>query len=1261
MKNIVFSITFFMLFTIWAANTANAQSDGCSFAPNLPVTSTCTSPTIGSTTGATQTIPGCAGNADDDVWYTFVATSTSHQIRVTSSIGFDAVLQVFSNTCSSLISLGCTDNGGSGQPEIFNYSSYVVGQTYKLRVYHYGTGSGSGDFSICLTNAATPPSNDYCGNAIPLVVNSSCSFQTFSNVGATQSYPGCSGNADDDVWFSFVATNAVQQIQVNPISSMDLVVQLYSGSCGSSSLICKDDAFTGGMETINAVGLIPGQTYYFRVYDYYSGTTGNFEVCVNGSPTATPTNDNPCSAVALPAVTSECTYATFTNVGSTATTGPGIPTPYSCAGGSGTNPIGGFSSSTGDVWFSIIVPSSGNISITSQPNIGSGALTDGVMALYQGTCSNLTQIACSDDHNYPGTGHDNLPFIDASGLTPGSTVYLRYYGFGSSRGKFGICVSTASNDDCANALYICDINGYKGSTGAFYTRDHPGNMRANAEVNDPPAYTWTPGTNQGGIFGQGGYWGSGSPLMDVRIDNNSWIKFTASASTATLNVSIYDCFVGNYPSGGIQMQIFSANNCDNFVPVSNFEENSTGFVITANGLTVGDDYYLMVDGYANDICNYTISANTGVLFPNIPPPPPICAGASVTLTAPNGATSYEWAHNGATTQSVTVNPSVTTTYTCEVSGLCDYKQTLSAQVVVKPNPNVTLNTGTTTSVCAGESVTISASGASTYSWSTGQTGSAINVAPLTNTVYTVTGTTNGCQDTEQVNVVVNSLPGLSSNPTATAASCGASDGALTGASASGVGPFTYQWTSGSGTVVSNSSNANNISAGLYSLTVVDGNGCSRDFGPYSVTNPGSPAAPVISISDNAVCENQNVSFSVVSPDPGASYEWSGPNGFSSTNNSFSVPINSLTDGNYCVVATVANCVGPSSCEVVDLLPPPSLNLSSNVQDTVACSGSDVSLTVTGANTYSWSGPNGYSASGTPVVISGISESGEGWYQVQGNDGNGCSANDSIYVNVVGLPNANANASESSQSAFCEGTVAQLYGEGGVSYQWTGPNGFSSTQQNTGVPNFSDDNTGVYTLIVTDANGCQAQDTISLSLSELENFKIVNADTSVCPGENVTLLAEGADSYSWFGPNGFNSTENPAYIIDISMDQAGIYYVEGLNNEGCFGEDSVNVEVIVSRSCLFIPGFTSPNDDGLNDAWVITGIEAFPNAVVYIYNRWGNLAFSASPYENDWVGQVNEGVNIGDGSGKVPPGTYFYVIELNDGIDEPLKGYIELQY
>lgn len=1257
MKSLIVSLTFTMLLTFWATNTALAQDDGCSYAPYLTVTPTCTSPTQGSSAGATQTIPGCAGNADDDVWYSFVATSTSHQIRVGSSIGYDAVLQVFANSCSTLASLGCTDNGASGQPEVFNYSSYVVGQTYKIRVYHYGVGSGSGNFTICITNAPTPPSNDYCGNAIAMNVNATCSFQTFSNNGATESFPGCSGNADDDVWFKFVATNAVQQIQVNPLSPLDIVVQLYSGTCSSAnSLVCRDAAATGGMETINAVGLIPGQTYFFRVYDYYGGNTGSFQVCITGPPTAAPTNDEPCNAIVLPVVTSECTYATFTNVGATASS---HPKPTSCDGVTGG--AGGFNAaSTGDVWFEITVPPSGSVFITSQPNLGAGALTDGVMVLYGGTCSNLIGLTCSDDNNYPGTAHDRLPYIERTGLTPGSKVYLRYYGFGASRGKFGICVSTATNDDCADALYICDINGYKGSTGMFYTRGHPGNMRANAERNNPPLYTYTPGTNQGGVFGQGGSWGTGAPYNDVYIDNNSWIKFTASAATATLNVAIYDCFVGNYPRGGIQMQIFSATNCNNFVPVSNFEESSSGFVITANGLIVGNDYYLMVDGYSGDICNYTISANTGVLFPNIPSVPPVCAGGSVVLTAPSGGTSYEWAHNGATTQSVTVFPSVTTTYSCEVAGLCDYKQTLQTQVVVKPDPVINLSTGNSTSICAGGSVAITASGASNYTWSNGQSGSTINVSPTSSTTYTVTGTANGCSASKQVAVNVNALPSLSSSPSATSAGCGLSNGALTGAVVSGAGPFSYKWTKG-GNVISTSANLTNISAGLYSLNIVDGNGCSNNFGPFSVSNPGSPAAPSITVSENAVCEDQNVSFSVVSPVPGATYSWSGPNGFTSTNNSFSVPVNQVTDGSYCVVATLSNCVGPSSCETIAVLPPPSLNLNSSVQDSIACLGSNVDLTVNGASTYSWSGPNGFSNSGSPVVISNIAHAGEGWYTVQASDANGCLAEDSVFVSVAGLPTANATADGLAKNSFCAGTIAELYGAGGTSYDWSGPDGFASSQQNVGIPSFTAENTGVYLLIVTDTNGCQDQDSTTLSLSVLDDFKILMSDTSVCPGADVRLSAVGAENYTWFGPNNFTSTENPVDILDISINQGGVYYVDGVSSEGCEGEDSVKITVKITRDCLFIPGFVSPNGDGLNDGWVITGIEAFPDAEVYIYNRWGNLAFFASPYENDWIGQVNKGVNMGDGSGKVPTGTYFYVIKLNDGIDEPLKGYIELQY
>lgn len=1237
--------------------SAQAQSDGCSFATPINVTATCSTPAIGSSAGATQTIPGCSGNADDDVWYEFVATSTSHEITVGASVGYDPVLQVFSNVCSSLISIGCTDNFGTSVDETFSYTSFTPGQTYKIRVYHWGAGSGSGDFTLCVTNPPAPPVNDECSGAIAINVNTNCSPQTYSNSGATNSLPGCSGNADDDVWFSFTATNAVQDIIVTPQGTMDLVVQLFEGSCsGLTSLACEDNTLTGGTETINAVGLNPGQTYYFRVYDYYTGTTGDFDVCVVGTPTPAPTNDEPCNGIIMPAVTSSCNYATFTNVGATTSS---VATPSSCVGGSGAAQ-GGFTSGTADVWFKIVVPSTGNINITAEPNLGGGALTDGVMALYEGTCTSLTQIACSDDHNYPGSTHDLLPMITENGLTPGDTVYLRYFGFGTSQGQFGFCVNTATNDDCVNALYICDINGYNGSTSAAYTATRPGNMRGNAEQNDPPNYTYTPGTNTGGIFGQGGSWGSGAPFFDVSIDNNSWISFTASDVTAVLNVSIYDCFVGNYPSGGIQMQIFDGNNCDNFVPVSNFEENSTGFTITANNLTIGNDYYLMVDGYAGDICSYTISANSGVQFPDIPDVPAICVGESTTLTAPAGATSYEWAHNGATTQSVTVSPSVTTTYTCEVTGLCDYKQTLEVTVEVNPLPVLTLSTGNSSTICNGETVLITAGGASTYSWSNGQSGNTISVNPGTTTVYTVTGNLNGCESTEQVTVNVNALPDLSTNPSSTDADCGLSNGSLTGGVVTGNPGYAFEWVDGNGNVVGNALDLNNVPAGLYSLTIVDANTCSDDFGPFSISNPGAPAAPNVTVSSNAACEGEEITFTATAS-AGASLSWSGPNGFSSTSGSFTVTVDNTTDGNYCVVAEELNCVSPSTCETISVNPNPELSLSSSSQDTSVCAGNSVTLTGNGASSLTWSGPNGFSAVGSPIDLTDLAVSDNGWYILTGVDANGCSSQDSLQLEITSLPDANAAADGNLAPSFCEGTVGELFGSGGGTYQWSGPNSFTSSNQNVVITDFSGDNEGYYVLEVTDQNGCSDSDSVYVESATFDEASLSSNDSVFCPGDPLVLSASGANTYSWSGPNGFQENGATVTIEELELSNSGVYYVTGTSADGCSAIDSIEIEVIVSPDCIFIPEFISPNQDNQNDFWVINGIENYPDAEVYIYNRWGNLTFYASPYLNDWSGEVNRGVKVGSENGKVPNGTYFYVIKLNDGVTDPFKGHLELQY
>ncbi len=1250
MKRIILSA--FALVTL----TTYGQSDGCSAATAISITATCVSPTPGTTIGATQTIAGCTGNADDDVWYQFVATATSHQIVVAPSAGMDVVVQLFSGGCATLASLVCKDDGLTGVNEIINYSGLTIGNSYRIRVYDYFAGSGSGTFTICVTNPPPAPSNDACAGAIPLTVNSTCITTVATTDGASQSQAGCAGAADDDVWFSFVATNSLQNIKVHPIDNLDLVYQVFSGSCGTlSSLACVDNTLTSQDEQENIVGLVPGLTYYIRVYDYYTGTTGDFDICITGTPTAIPTNDEACTAIQLPAVTSSCIFSQFTTVGATASLGS--PTPSSCIGGSGAA-IGDFSASSSDVWFAITVPASGNVDVTAQPNGGAGSISDGVMVLYSGTCGNLTQIVCSDDNNYPGLGNDLLPLISESGLSPGSTVYLRYFGFGTSTGAFGICVSTATNDDCANALYICDINGYSGSTSASYTPDRPDNMRGNNEdingVNQPD------GINTGGIFGAGGPWGTGSPFFDVNIDNNSWIKFTASATTATLSVSIFDCWVGNYPSGGLQMQVFEGVNCASFVPVSNFEESSTGFIITANGLIIGNDYYLMIDGYAGDICGYTITANSGVQFPDITNVAPICVGASVTLVAPPGATSYDWQHDGSTTQSVTVTPSTTETYFLEVTGLCDFKQTLDVTVIVNPLPNVTVTNGPSVDICDGSSATLIASGASTYTWSNSTSGASTTVSPTVTTNYTVTGVdVNGCVNTDIVAVSVNPNPTLSATPTAVDSDCGASNGALNGALGSGAPTVSYSWSDGS-TIIGTSQNLTNIPAGTYFLTITDGNTCSSTFGPYSVVNPGAPPTPSVVVINGSPCLNGSSQLVASNTTPGVTFNWTGPNGFTASGTSINLAnVTSIEAGIYCVSSSIGGCTGPSICELITLLANPIVDVTAANNDSTICLNQNFDLTASGASTYTWTGPNGFSSTATSATISNATNTEQGYYFVTGTDLSGCIGTDSILITILPLPIVTATADISSQT-YCNGGIATLTATGGSTYSWTGPAGFIDTSSTTTLLDLVASNQGFYIVTAIDAEGCANQDSVELIIIT-DVPAGVPEDFTLCPGELITLVGSGGTSYTWTGPLGFNSTDqNPLVTDDADFSNEGYYYLTVVDSNNCLGYDSVYVEVTNNADCLFIPNLLTPDNNNLNDTWEITGIDKFIDAEVEIYNRWGNLVFSASPYLNDWAGQVNHGATIGS-NGKVPVGTYFYIIRLNEGDKPPYQGFIEVQY
>ncbi len=1720
----------FSILFIVSINLSFSQSDGCSFATVITPQTNCNSSTQthGSTVGATQTIPAgsCGGTSDDDVWYQFTATSTSHTITVSPDAGMDAVVDLYSGGCSVLVHLSCADDYAGGGTETITYTGFSIGQTYRVRVYSWGSGSASqGEFDICISQGPITPPNNSCANAQLLTVNATCTYTSSTTNGATPSgVVGCAGNADDDVWFQFTATNSQQWITSESINSslLDIVMNVYSGNCSSLSLLsCVDNTYMGGVESVHLVGLTVGQTYYIQLYDYYSNYGGDFQICVEGAPTPTPSNDEPCNAIQLPVVTSECQYMQFTNVGATTTTS--APQPFSC-NGYVSDPTGGFSSySPKDVWFKITVPSTGSITINHDPSItgAPGEISDGVMALYSGTCGSLNQIACSENYNYPGAGYDLQPMLNETGLTPGSTVYLRYWGYGTETGTFGFCVSTATNDDCSDALYICDLNGYKGSTSAAYTPDRPGTHYAGGGLpnqmygnNETPSGVNQPnGNNTGGPFGYyppsniaGPY---SSPSIDVNIENNSWVRFTASLPTVVLNVGISDCFVGGYPTGGIQMQIFSSNGCSDFTPVSNFEENSTGFTITANGLTVGQDYLLMIDGFAGDICNYTISANTGVQFPDIPKPSPICPGASVTLTAPPGATSYEWQHNGSTSQSVTVSPSTTTTYQCEVTGLCDHRQTLSVTVEVMPTPllevaeknpsicmgesitlhasgadqysfeggpftnsntftvspttattytiqgqlssgctaskDVTVNVNTlpnvnasaNTSVCIGQSTTISASGATSYSWDNGLgsgstqsvsptsnttytvtgtdingcentdqvtvsidplpnvvassdasvcngesisisasgassyswdhslgNGSVKNVSPTSNTTYTVTGTdgngcqntdqvvisvnplpnvtasttngticngesasisasgalsyswdhglgsgssktvfpssnttytvtgtdgnncentdqvsitvnelpvinasgisttdsdcggstgsisgisvtsptsgytiqwingsnnvvsntlnpsglpagnytltvskngcsttygpvnisnpgaptvsilpsntapicqgesvtltatgnassydwgngntstiitvspssdttinltgtkngcdgtdtytitvkpmpnvvisiggngevcigeditlstggnagsyqwgngstqpnitisplsdttvtltgtTNGCDNTDSYTVVVNPLPTISGTPSTTPSDCGTGTGTITGLNINPSGA-TVLWTNSSGDPVGTTTNVSNLPADDYTITVTDGNGCSADQGPISITNPNAPNPPDISVNSNNICENGTVTFTINTPQSGVDYDWSGPNGFISTSTSFTIDSFSVADqGNYCVTLTESGCISSPSCESIVFQPLPNIEIDPNASDNMVCENGTANITATGGDTYSWTGPNSSSSTGNSIQIDPFTTAEAGYYYVVGTDNFGCTNRDSIQITALNNPTLSISSDEST-GVYCNGGSANLSVTGANDYTWTAPDNSSYNGSDIIIDPLNNSNSGWYIVVGTDNNQCSATDSIQITSSSPNIEATLSGDAIICPGDPIQFNASDGDySYNWSGPNGNITADQSFTILNAQTDDSGWYFVTITDSNNCVATDSVHVTIVVDVGCLKIPTLITPNFDDLNDNWTIPGLEAFPEASVQIYNRWGNLIFEENPFKNNWGGEVNHGATI-DGGGKVPPGTYFYILDLHDKDNTPpYKGSLEVEY
>lgn len=390
-----------------------------------------TSGTVASATPSNTDTAACGGTEDDDVWFSFVATNESHYINLSNVAGSttDLFHSVWTGDCAglTLVPNTCSDPNNSMA------TGLTPGNTYYLRVYTYtGTAGQTSTFDVCIGTPPPPPANDECDGAIALTVNPDmgcASFESGTIASATASSvdaAACGGTEDDDVWFSFVANETIQTITLSNVvgSTTDLYHSLWTGDCGALTLVpgtCSDP------NASTPTGLTPGQTYYVRVYSYTAtaGQTSTFDICI-GTPPPPPANDDCTGAIEVIAG-GEFTTSPIVSSNLSATSTVGLPT-FSCQ-----------TNRSNDVWYTVVAPDSGTLTVETDAAPGT-LMTDSVVSVYRGTCGSLTEIGCDDD-----AGNGNFSKVVLSGLTPGETLYIGVWRYGTTAdGDFQLSAYDAS-------------------------------------------------------------------------------------------------------------------------------------------------------------------------------------------------------------------------------------------------------------------------------------------------------------------------------------------------------------------------------------------------------------------------------------------------------------------------------------------------------------------------------------------------------------------------------------------------------------------------------------------------------------------------------------------------------------------------------------------------------------------------------------------------------------------------------------------------
>ena len=502
----------------------------------------------------------------------------------------------------------------------------------------------------------------------------------------------------------------------------------------------------------------------------------------------------------------------------------------------------------------------------------------------------------------------------------------------------------------------------------------------------------------------------------------------------------------------------------------------------------GVTYYGNIVSFSTLSCDLQASVATSVSE--------MCEGSIATFTA--SCTSehsnyfiYQW-NNNVTGDILQVTDGETYTVTVQDTNGCS--TTAEASVTVHPLPNGIISGQT--SLCRGQSTTLTASGANRYSWSTGASSPTITVNESGTYTCTFTNIYN-CSAARGVTVTVYD------NPVITGETEFCADGNTT---LTAIGDaISYTWSTGETTP-----SITVTTPGTYSVTATFAGGCNCSSTSVTVVEH---ELPVVSISGTPViCSGIGAPLNV---SEGISYLWStGETTQSITADHTGIFSVSVTDAN--------GCTNAASVEVTELIG------IAIIGDNDICQGETTTLSVEMEGEYVWS---------TGAQTSSITVSEAGPYSVTLSLPNGCSASATSNVIVNALPNPTI----SGITTICQGETTTLTANDGVSYLWNNDSTNASITIGTA---------GMYTVTATNAQGCSATASTYVTVNALPT-PTISGITTICQGEATTLTANGGTLYQWSD----NSTN-----ASITVNTPGQYMVTATNAQGCSATASSYVTV-----------------------------------------------------------------------------------------------------